>query len=350
MLNDIAARLRAIWNPALYHGHGITRGYFEGWYYKLVDVMANHRYAIIPGVFYSDDDPSRSHSFIQVLDGMKAESTYVSYPLEEFWASHRDFDIRVGSNRFQQDAISLDIKTGDLAVKGSLRFSNQVPWPVSPLSPGIMGYYTFIPFMQCYHGVLSLCHQINGALVVDGTEIGFDGGRGYMEKDWGRSFPPAWIWMQCNHFHHSDTSLTASVATIPWMGSQFTGFIIGLWHQGRLYKFATYTGAGIEVMEVKEDRVMFIVVGSCDTDQGKTKHRLAVEAVQSEAAMLLSPETSNMTERVAESMKAIVSVHLENEESDSPEVVFSGEGTCGCLEVVGSVDRSIMEETENRSP
>ncbi|MCK7537696.1 MAG: tocopherol cyclase family protein [Marinilabiliales bacterium] len=28
----------------------------------------------------------------------------------------------------------------------------------------------------------------------------FSGGRGYIEKDWGHSFPSAYVWMQSNHF------------------------------------------------------------------------------------------------------------------------------------------------------
>lgn len=27
----------------------------------------------------------------------------------------------------------------------------------------------------------------------------FSGGRGYIEKDWGQSFPAAWVWLQINY-------------------------------------------------------------------------------------------------------------------------------------------------------
>ncbi|WP_243392439.1 MULTISPECIES: tocopherol cyclase family protein [unclassified Mesotoga] len=30
--------------------------------------------------------------------------------------------------------------------------------------------------------------------------IDLTGGKGYIEKDWGRSLPDAWIWMQSNNF------------------------------------------------------------------------------------------------------------------------------------------------------
>jgi hypothetical protein len=30
-------KIRAIWNPHVYHGWGRKRKFFEGWYYKIVD-------------------------------------------------------------------------------------------------------------------------------------------------------------------------------------------------------------------------------------------------------------------------------------------------------------------------
>jgi hypothetical protein len=51
-----------------------------------------------------------------------------------------------------------------------------------------MGPYAFVPFMECYHGILSMDHKINGQLIIHDEIIDFTGGKGYMEKDWGQSF------------------------------------------------------------------------------------------------------------------------------------------------------------------
>ena len=80
--------LRSTLHPAAYHGHGKKPPFFEGWYYKIVDALGEHSYAIIPGVFLSDD-PERNHAFVQVLDGTTGSSTYHRYPGEEFWAAAR---------------------------------------------------------------------------------------------------------------------------------------------------------------------------------------------------------------------------------------------------------------------
>mgnify|MGYP001822280438 CR=1 FL=1 len=47
--------LHSILRPAAYHGHGKKPPFFEGWYYKLVDREGRNRFAIIPGIFLSDD-------------------------------------------------------------------------------------------------------------------------------------------------------------------------------------------------------------------------------------------------------------------------------------------------------
>ena len=69
------------------------------------------------------------------------------------------------------------------------------------------------------HGVLGFDHAIQGVLAIDDQAVDFSGGRGYIEKDWGQSFPEAWVWFQTNHFERAGVYLTASVANIPWMGN-----------------------------------------------------------------------------------------------------------------------------------
>jgi hypothetical protein len=48
--------------------------------------------------------------------------------------------------------------------------------------------------------VVSMDHQIQGRLKLGGKQLDFSDGQGYIEKDWGKYFPSAWIWGQSNHF------------------------------------------------------------------------------------------------------------------------------------------------------
>ena len=321
--------LRNIWRPEAYHGFGKRPPFFEGWYFKMVDATEQHRHAIIPGVFIGAEHGS-SHAFVQTLNGVTGHSTYHRYPFEAFVAAQDRLDIRVGPNRFRRDAISLNINGPEQTLQGELRFEGGHPWPVTLTSPGIMGWYALVPFMECYHGVLSFDHTVSGQLVVDGATIDFSGGRGYIEKDWGQSFPKSWIWMQSNHFDTPGTSLTASVAIIPWLRGAFTGFIAGLWHEGRLYRFATYTGARLIRQETTADAVTLHYV-----DGGRSGYRLEIVATHAHGGLLHSPERVAMLQRVMESLTSTIQVRLV--EIGSERRVFEGEGRHAGLEVVGDL-------------
>jgi len=82
----------------------------------------------------------------------------------------------------------------------------------------------FGPIMECYHDIISLDHSLSGSLLSNDTEIVFNGGWGYIEKDWGKSFPEAYVWIQSNHFQKKETSLSASIAKIPWLNGFFRGY------------------------------------------------------------------------------------------------------------------------------
>ena len=322
--------LHSTLHPASYHGHGKRPPFFEGWYYKLVDATEQARYAVIPGIFMSED-PAKHHAFVQVLDGQTGQVNYHRYRPEEFWAADRGFDLRIGPNRFTAEHLSLDIHSPELTVSGELRFSDLTPWPVKLTSPGIMGWYAWVPFMECYHGVVSLDHGIQGSLSVNDQDIDLAGGRVNIEKDWCKSFPSAWIWFQTNHFEEPGTSLTASVAIIPWVRQSFPGFIVGLWHDDALYRFATYTGARIEQLDITDEQVVWVL--------RDRRFRLEMRAIRSAGGLLHAPTPVHMGWRIAETLSAEVEVALYKLGSSASQVLFRGTGRHVGLEAVGDLSR-----------
>ena len=326
---------RATLNPAGYHGphegYRPALPFFEGWYFKLVDARESARLAVIPGVFHAQD-PMESHAFVQVLDGASGQATYHRYPIQAFQAARTGFDIQIGPNRFSETGLTLDIEDAQQTLRGEIRFGNPapVPWPVTLLSPGIMGWYAWAPFMECYHGVVSFNHGLDGALTLGGQRRDFTGGRGYIEKDWGRSFPSAWIWVQTNHFARAETCLTASIAIIPWRGSAFPGFIVGLRHDDRLYRFATYTGARTRALDIGPDQVRWVVANR--------QHTLEMVATRAQGALLVAPTPSGMDRRIAETLDARVAVRL-TEAGPNGRRILEDEGRNAGLEAAGDLDR-----------
>jgi hypothetical protein len=310
--------------PAMYHGHQAKPPFFEGWYFKLISADERLRYAIIPGMILGEE----GHAFIQVLNGTEGTSAYHRFPLDQFWASGNEFEVRIGESRFTNKEVSLKVASEIGSIEGLLRFENPIPWPVSWRSPGIMGWYAWAPRMECYHGVLSFDHPIQGTLRIDGQSLDFDAGRGYIEKDWGQSFPTAWVWFQSNHFETPGTCLTASVAVIPFLGGAFRGFIVGLWHERRLSRFATYTGAEIENLDIQPDHVRWVIVDK--------EHRLELIARRAASGLILGPTRVEMGMRVNETLLASIEARLETRKG---QVIFAGTGRNAGLEVQGDLER-----------
>jgi hypothetical protein len=180
--------------------------------------------------------------------------------------------------------------------------------------------------MECYHGVLSITHGIDGYVDVGGDRISLAGGRGYTEKDWGRSMPTSWIWMQTNHFDGDDISLTGSVARIPLLGRAFTGYIFGLYLRGHLYRFTTYTGAKVSKIAVTDERIDLVLEDKA--------YRLEIGADRAEGVSLPAPRLGEMTARVNESLRSRIQVNLFKKETAGPELIFSGTGRNAGLQVL----------------
>ena len=318
-----------ILHPNRYHGFTKKPPYFEGWYYKLVSADEKSRFAIIPGVYLAKN-PEKNHCFIQVFDSNADAVRYHRYPFDAFQAARDSFNVQVGRSTFSQDAISLDIEDEFGKLQGELNFSGLNPWPVNVLSPGAMGWFAWVPFMECYHGVVSMDHQINGRLVMDGQDFDFSGGRGYIEKDWGKQFPSAWIWGQSNHFEAPGVSLMLSVAVIPWIGQSFGGFIIGFLHDGVVHRFATYNRTKIESLSLTDAEVNLVV--------RNTTHCLQIKAIRVEGGLFQAPTTTEMDRRIIETLDAKLAVRFEDLAGRE---IFSGTGQYSGLETVGDLDQLI---------
>jgi len=325
-------RLRKLWHPERFQGSKTSRHYFEGWYYKLVDAREQHRLAVIPGISLGESE-EQSHAFIQVFDGTTGDFTYVTYAAVDFSAARDAFEVSIADSLFSAREMALDIDREDRRITGTLRFDSLVSLPRRFFSPGIMGWYTFVPFMECKHGVVSMNHRINGSLNVDGETISFQDGRGYIEKDYGHSFPEAYIWMQSNHFEEA-TSFMLSVARIPWLWTAFTGFLGALWHDGRIIRFATYTGARISRFSTAPGRVSLSIVDN--------RYRLDVEARGDDAVSLKSPRQGGMTGRIQETLTGTVHLRLFERGGNGDHLVFEGVGRNAGVEIMD--DDGVLSE------
>ena len=288
-----------VFKPEVFQGKLSNKHYFEGWYFKHVSKDLEHVYSFIPGVSLNPENP---HAFIQIINGITGITQYVEYPLSAFSYSKKKFKVQVGESVFTADNILLNIHSPLIKVSGRLGFSESVKYPSSLLSPGIMGWYSFVPFMECRHAVVSVSHRIDGSLTINDELIDFSGGKGYIEKDWGKSFPESWIWFQSNNFANSDACIMMSIAKIPWLGSHFTGFIGFLYNEGHFYSFSTYEKSEITHLSREGDKLLVIFRNK--------KFQLEISAHLKKSGILLAPKQGEMSRRIKESVDSVLDVEL----------------------------------------
>jgi len=224
--------------PEAFHGSRNKSPFFEGWYHKLT-TKGNKSLALIPGIYHSGLSNNKT-AFIMIFDGSNGKVYFEKYDSSDFKCSKTEYKLHIGPNYFSLDEIKLDINNNNFKLKGEVFSQNLKPWPVTLFEPGCMGWYAYIPTMECFHGILSMDHSLNGNLELNESLFDFSEGRGYIEKDWGRNFPENWIWAQANHFENNNASISASLATIPWKKMTFAGFIVGFYYDNMFYRFTTY--------------------------------------------------------------------------------------------------------------
>jgi hypothetical protein len=312
-----------VFKPIIFQGNLNNDRYFEGWYFKHVSANLGQVFSFIPGVSLTKTD---KHAFVQVIDGISGKTWNIRYPLESFSYSKDEFKVWVGNSYFSANEIYLEIDSEGLKIKGGLEYSNRVKYPSTIFSPGIMGWYSFVPFMECKHGIASVLHEIKGALIINGKQIDFTNGKGYIEKDWGVSFPESWIWLHCNTFTEPDCSFTFSVAKIPWLGSYFIGHICFLYLKGVFYLFATYNGSKITRLEFEKPEL--------GIEMENKEFILKITAEQKQAGELKAPVTGEMNRIIKESVDSTIEILLFNKKGD---LIFSDKGNRAGLEIIEKI-------------
>lgn len=312
-----------LYNPEVFQGNMRKKHYFEGWYFKNVTHDLTHTFSFIPGVSLVKNDP---HAFIQIISAHHGITDYIRYPLDKFkWDKKRLF-IQIGSSTFTDKGITLSIGNERINLSGQIDFDNRIKYPGSIFSPGIMGWYSFVPFMECNHGIVSVNHDLHGKISVNGSLIDFDNGKGYIEKDWGVSFPEAWIWMQSNNFGEHGTSFTFSIAKIPWLGRYFIGFIAFLYFNKKFYLFSTYNKS--IVSEINQNRK------TVDVTVRNRKYILKIRVNKNSFGELVAPVSGEMSRSIRESIDSEVHLRLSDINNN---LEYEGSGKNVGLEIIDKI-------------
>ena len=300
---QVSSWLDKLRDSIIFQGSLGRKNYFEGWYYKQVSVESDKVISFIPGISLNELD---SHAFIQVIVSPPVETHYFRFDLTDFLTSDSPFEVRIGKNVFSQTGITINLRDETFKIEGKLKYGPFKSIEKTMMSPNAMGYFAYIPKMKCNHGIVSMNHSVDGVLKYNEESLSFNGDRGYIEKDWGSSFPERYIWMQGNHFERNGDSFMCSIASIPFMGTSFVGLIANLLADGKEYRFATYNGAKIiKAISTNED---------VDIILKKNKLILEIRAHIESTGDLKSPIEGQMTGTIKEGLGGTIGLVLWEED------------------------------------
>ncbi len=246
-----------------YHWNGVDRDFFEGWYLRVTLPKLRESFAFM----YSIEDPLGGSDLrggaAQIL-GIDEQYLIYNFPdTQQFWAAKDDlalghwgetnltippqllaiaeFDRQIG----QGYQVTQTLHQGALPNQDCRWCYHTVPvygWgqPQQPqqATAGLLSYLSiFEPGWQILmaHGLAT------GWIEWRGERYEFTNAPAYSEKNWGRSFPQKWFWINCNSFDDTvGLAITAGGGRrqVLWMTEEVG--MIGIHYRDKFYEFVPW--------------------------------------------------------------------------------------------------------------
>lgn len=270
-----------------FHGIKYKKNVFEGWYFK--HQKGYQSLSFIPSVMV--DAQGKGMAILQILTDKK--SWEFTYPLCEFNSEEEQLSIRMDNSFFTERGCTLNIKEEGININGRIDYG-----PLLMLDKDIMGPFRFLPKMECNHAVISLFHTCLGSIEINGEVYDFENGLGYIEMDWGYSFPRDYVWTHCSWKDEFENSIVVAAARIPYLGLSFKGCIGCLLYNQKQVVLATYFGA--KIMQLSED---VLVVRQKDL-------RLEVHCTTPNPVEVKAPKKGQLIHHIKESLSCTVHYRL----------------------------------------
>ena len=188
------------------------------------------------------------------------------------------------------NTITFNIKQDDLILKGKITLGD-----LHPLKKKVMGPFTYLP-MECRHEIYSMHHSLSGNVSLNGQEISFDDGIGYIEGDSGTNFPKRYVWYNSVT---KDVTTTFALASIPFLGFiHFTGILCFIKAKEKEYYLSTYNGA--KVKKISEEEIVI----------SKGNYLFVLSMNNKDGHLLKAPIKGNMDRYIKENLNIATSYKL----------------------------------------
>jgi tocopherol cyclase len=246
-----------------YHWNGIDPDFFEGWYFRVTLPQLRESFAFM----YSIEDPlgrnSHSSGAAQIL-GIGEE--YISARFADthkFWATTDALELgHWGETNLDISPQLLPVAEFDRAVKRGYQVTatlhqgalpeldcrwcyHTVPvygWgQTQQPQQATAGLLSFLPIFEPGWQILMAHGLATGWIDWQGEKYEFHHAPAYSEKNWGRSFPQKWFWINCNSFDDTiGLAITAGGGRRKVLWSTEEVAMIGIHYRDRFYEFVPW--------------------------------------------------------------------------------------------------------------
>jgi hypothetical protein len=251
--------------PSNLQGNFDRKKYFEGWFHKIYSAKYNASFILIYG--YATGNSTNKFGFIQVH--IPNQQPLVMYfNKNEIICDSNQHIVQMGEHIFTTNKI--DINTKEIGIQLHLNDNQTIH-----TYKNSMGYNYVIPNLPCYHAILNKSHKVSGEIRTKNTCFVMDQEMGYLEKNWGISFPENYIWLHAVDPTNAEVNLLFSQAEIKYMGRTF------LRHLGYLKFKDDY----IDLHQLKS-----IVVSSSSISPEKQHIRFSSKLIELEISIILGQQ------------------------------------------------------------
>jgi tocopherol cyclase len=280
------------YNPSSLQGNFNREKYFEGWFQKIYSAEHKSSFIIIYG--YATRNSHATFGFIQVHIP-EQEPILMHFPKDEVFCDSAQHLVHIGKHILSSKQIV--INTEEMGINLSL-MDNE---PIQTFSNS-MGYNYVIPNLPCYHSVLNKAHAVSGEISNKHTHYSLVNEMGYLEKNWGTSFPEKYIWLHAVDPKDSEVSLLFSQAEIVWFGRKFTR------HVGHLH----YDGKVLDLRKLKKCVVSISTISSQNQliRISSTSIQLELSIALDQKILFKGPQDGILSREIVHHTDAVMDVSL----------------------------------------
>ena len=212
--------------------------WFEGWYIRVTDSAQKRSFATITTSATQSTLPLKQNSvlpgYVAFIESLHpgASSRSIEYFPQETWATetgsgenNSHFTWTAGNlGTLSDQALNLTLPSGD---EVHVDFGERMPWSSENPNWGPEGWLGFVKALPLHWYVDSLGTPVHYKIKIGATgEIIAGQGFAHVEKNWGRSFPAAWMWGQATNTDNS-AHLAFAGGPVQVGPVQITSYLVG---------------------------------------------------------------------------------------------------------------------------